>query len=128
MEKTIYISDLDGTLLNTQKKISDKSSAILNELIQDRHVHFSVATARTPATVEGILEHIHMQEQIIVMNGVALYDLHKHEYQAVEYIGADLVKQITKAVGKWIKQGFIPASENCYHTDIDIKLIGSEEF
>lgn len=107
MEKTIYISDLDGTLLNTQKKISDKSSAILNELIQDRHVHFSVATARTPATVEGILEHIHMQEQIIVMNGVALYDLHKHEYQAVEYIGADLVKQITKAVGKWIKQGFI---------------------
>ena len=28
----------------------------------------------------------------------------------------------------WIKQGFIPASENCYHTDITIKLIGSEDF
>ena len=28
----------------------------------------------------------------------------------------------------WIKNGCIPASENCYHTDIDIKLIGSEEF
>lgn len=107
MKKTIYISDLDGTLLNTQKKISGQSVAILNELIQDRKVHFSVATARTPATVEGILQPIHMKEQIIVMNGVALYDLDKHEYAAVEYIEADLVKQITKALGKWIKQGFI---------------------
>ena len=28
----------------------------------------------------------------------------------------------------WIKQGFIPASENCYNTDIDIRLISAEEF
>ena len=35
----------------------------------------------------------------------------------------------TRATVKgWIKQGFIPASENCYHTDIVIKLIGSEDF
>ena len=27
-----------------------------------------------------------------------------------------------------IKNGRIPASENCYHTDIVIKLIGSEDF
>lgn len=112
MKKTIYISDLDGTLLNTQKTISGQSAAILNELIQDRQVHFSVATARTPATVEGILQPIHMKEQIIVMNGVALYDLDKHEYESVEYIEADLVKQMTKALGKWISQGFIYTIEN----------------
>ena len=27
-----------------------------------------------------------------------------------------------------IENGCIPANENCYHTDIDIRLIGSEEF
>ena len=31
-------------------------------------------------------------------------------------------------VEEWMKQGFIPASENCYHTDIDIRLISAEEF
>ena len=31
-------------------------------------------------------------------------------------------------VENWIKNGCIPASENCYHTDVAIKLIGSEDF
>ena len=26
----------------------------------------------------------------------------------------------------WIKSGYIPASENCYHTDIDIRLVNEE--
>ena len=37
-------------------------------------------------------------------------------------------KPTRSTVEAWIKQGFIPASENCYHTDIVIKLIGSEDF
>ena len=37
-------------------------------------------------------------------------------------------KPTRSTVEGWIKQGFIPASENCYHTDIVIKLIGSEDF
>lgn len=31
-------------------------------------------------------------------------------------------------VENWIENGYIPASENCYHTDIDIKLVSAEEF
>ena len=37
-------------------------------------------------------------------------------------------KPTRSTVEGWIKQGFIPASENCYNTDIVIKLIGSEDF
>ena len=37
-------------------------------------------------------------------------------------------KPTRATVEGWIKQGFIPASENCYHTDITIELIGSEDF
>ena len=28
----------------------------------------------------------------------------------------------------WINNGYIPASENCYNTDIDIKLVNEEDF
>ena len=37
-------------------------------------------------------------------------------------------KPTRATVEGWIKGGCIPASENCYHTDIVIKLIGSEDF
>ena len=30
-------------------------------------------------------------------------------------------------VENWIKGGYIPASENCYHTDIDIRLVNEED-
>ena len=36
-------------------------------------------------------------------------------------------KPTRKQVENWIKQGYIPSSENCYHTDIDIKLVDEEE-
>ena len=37
-------------------------------------------------------------------------------------------KPTRATVEKWIKAGFIPASENCYSTDIDIRLVSEEEF
>ena len=36
-------------------------------------------------------------------------------------------KPTRKQVENWIKQGCIPSSENCYNTDIDIKLVDEEE-
>ena len=35
-------------------------------------------------------------------------------------------KPTRATVEGWIKGGCIPASENCYHTDIDIKLVNEE--
>lgn len=107
MDKTIYISDLDGTLLNSKRQVSEKSRNLLNELIDAQNIHFSVATARTPATVENLLSKVHVKEPIIVMNGVALYDLQKHEYSQVEYIDAKISQQIIGKLGQWIEQGFI---------------------
>ncbi len=37
-------------------------------------------------------------------------------------------KPTRKEVEKWIDNGFIPASANCYNTDIVIKLVNAEEF
>ena len=36
-------------------------------------------------------------------------------------------KPTRATVEGWIKGGCIPASENCYHTDIDIRLVSAEE-
>ena len=36
-------------------------------------------------------------------------------------------KPTRKQVENWIKQGYIPMNENCYNTDITIKLVDEEE-
>ena len=37
-------------------------------------------------------------------------------------------KPTRKQVESWIKQGYIPSGENCYNTDITIKLVNEEDF
>ena len=37
-------------------------------------------------------------------------------------------KPTRATVENWMENGCIPASENCYSTDIDIRLISAEEF
>ena len=44
---TLYVSDLDGTLFNKKKAISEKSAEILNKCL-DKGMQFAVATARMP--------------------------------------------------------------------------------
>ena len=37
-------------------------------------------------------------------------------------------KPTRATVERWIKAGCIPANANCYHTDIDIRLVSEEDF
>lgn len=107
IEKTLYISDLDGTLLNSNAQLTEETVQILNELIQQKNLHFSVATARTPATLEILLKDIHIKEPIVIMNGVALYRLDTHQYEQIEYLPSNIVEQVVTAIKEWIDEAFI---------------------
>ena len=37
-------------------------------------------------------------------------------------------KPTRATVENWIKNGYVPASENCYNADIDIRLVNEEDF
>lgn len=73
MDRTLFVSDLDGTLLNSDGWLSDASVRILNEVI-GRGGLFSIATARTPATVSKILRDVNMRVPVIVMTGSLLWN------------------------------------------------------
>ena len=72
--KTLYISDLDGTLLNENALLSEDTIQGLNKLIE-KGVNFTVATARTNATVVKMLKNVNIQLPVILMNGVTIYDI-----------------------------------------------------
>ena len=71
--KTLYISDLDGTLLNNKSKITSHTADLLNR-ISDNGVLFTVATARTLSTTVPILSGLRLKCPLVLMNGVCLFD------------------------------------------------------
>lgn len=71
--KTLYVSDMDGTLLGPDARVSPESVRMLNVAIAGGAL-FSVATARTPATVSGLLKDVDLRIPLVVMTGAALWD------------------------------------------------------
>lgn len=69
----LFISDLDGTLLNRQGQISPTSRRILEDLLH-RDLPFSVASARTPFSVLPLLAGLPLRLPWVLMNGALLYD------------------------------------------------------
>lgn len=86
--KTLYISDLDGTLLRPNVELSKNTVTILNELVE-KGVLFTVATARSIASVRHILKDVSISLPIILMNGVCIYDWSRKEYIRVEFFSRE---------------------------------------
>lgn len=79
---TLYVSDLDGTLLGADSRLSAASCAMLNEAIAQGAL-FTVATARTPATVSPLLAEVAMNLPAVVMTGSALWSRNSRAYSDV---------------------------------------------
>lgn len=91
--KTLYVSDLDGTLLNGESKLSSESARLLNEAIAQGAL-FSVATARTPATISTLLHDVDLRIPLVVMTGAALWDSKTNSYRNIRKIDAKRVKKL----------------------------------
>ena len=61
--KTLYISDMDGTLLQSDGKLSDFTKEKLNDFYK-MGIPFSVATARSMISAMPILEGVHFSAPI----------------------------------------------------------------
>jgi hypothetical protein len=109
--KTIYISDLDGTLLNEKAEISDYTADTLNKLIANG-LQFSFATARTAATVVKMTEKINIELPVVLMNGALIYDIKKDKYINVEAIERGSVEKIVSAMKRHDISGFAYTIEN----------------
>ena len=88
--KTLYVTDLDGTLLSSDSVVSVRSVDIINELIE-RGAMITVATARTPATVANLLADMCLSIPAIVMTGAATYNLVSGRYENVHFLDYEVV-------------------------------------
>ena len=93
----LYISDLDGTLLNNQMCLSDETISILNKLIGEG-LNFSFATARSIDSVEKIIKPLNLNLPYIIYNGVAVYDPVNKNYLRKNVLSKKLTHEILSDV------------------------------
>lgn len=124
--KTLYISDLDGTLLNPNVELSKTTKLILNELIE-KGVYFSVATARSIASVKPILADVNLSVPVVMMNGVCIFDLVKDDYVKIEYLPKDSIAMLLSLIKKHHLKGFAYAIKNgvlsTYYEDLNTQSL-----
>lgn len=96
MSRTLYVSDLDGTLLNADSKVSERSVRLLNKSISDGAL-FTVATARTPATVAPLLKDIKINIPTAVMTGAARWNPSDGKYSGIRFHNPECVARLIDA-------------------------------
>lgn len=93
-DRTLYVTDLDGTLLNPEGEVSPETRATLNTAIAEGAL-VSVATARTPATISRLLAGIDLRLPMTVMTGAALWDMKSGRYSNVRYMSEETARRLT---------------------------------
>ncbi|WP_051411334.1 HAD hydrolase family protein [Ruminococcus flavefaciens] len=97
-KKTIYLSDLDGTLLNSEQKTSDFTNNVINKLVNDGMI-FSYATARSWNTASKVTNGISVALPAIVYNGAFIIDTLSGERLISNYFDEkvnELIEELTE--------------------------------
>ncbi|MHA2936768.1 HAD family hydrolase [Vibrio sp. RC27] len=68
----LYISDLDGTLLNDDQTVSHNTQSYLATAIQEG-VNFTYATARSITSSQFVLDSLNIRLPVILYNGAQIY-------------------------------------------------------
>lgn len=92
-EKVIIMTDLDGTLLNDKKQVSEKDLAAINSF-RSKGGLFTVATGRGVAMARRVVDTLEIDMPCVIFNGAAVYDFRESRFLwhssmpdcAVEYI------------------------------------------
>lgn len=78
INKVMLLSDMDGTLLNSKKQITEKDKAAIKRFT-DLGGKFTVATGRTIQSFTQFMAVLSLESPVIMYNGAAIYDYSAEE-------------------------------------------------
>ena len=90
--KTLYVSDLDGTLLRNNETTSEYTNCIINALV-DKGMLFSYATARSFQTSHKVTKGLNAKIPLIIYNGAMVVDNKDGSFLIKNFFGEE-IKQI----------------------------------
>ncbi len=117
MKYKMVVLDLDGTLLNDEKLISDKNAYILHEL-HNRGINIVIATGRNYYMAKSLIERIKGLEPVIMANNGAVVRRYNDEFIESNYLDFSIFKNIYEVGRKHDLNPIIHVDE--YHEGYDL--------
>ena len=117
-----FVSDLDGTLLGSNNKISDKNKATINYFKSEGGI-FTVLTGRAKEGVMPFIDGIEPNAPMGFLNGGVLYDLQDDKNLHVEYVDDEVFEIIDYVHNKFPKVGIELITEGPIYCSRDNEYI-----
>lgn len=130
ISKVIIMSDMDGTLLNSDKKITDKDRTAIERFIS-LGGKFTVSTGRTIEAFEQYHKILDLRMPVVLYNGGIIYDYSEQKVMYAEYlpdgvreIASELLEAMPTAGGEVLKFDKTYVFRNNYYQKIHTTLCG----
>ncbi len=104
--RTLYVTDMDGTLLDLYSRVSPESASIIHRLSREGAL-ITVATARTPATVVPLMRDCHTSVPYVTMTGAALWNPVEGKYGGIALIPDDTAARVREVIESFGLHPFI---------------------
>lgn len=114
----LIVSDMDGTLFNSNQEISPLNLAAIKEA-NKQGVHFMIATGRSMDTIGPTVDKYGLECSFILMNGAEVRDKNRNIISTIN-IEYDIITKITDEL---CRKGYIPE----YMTNKGAQICGSRE-
>ena len=116
MNDTLYVSDLDGTLMRNNERLSEFTVETLNELL-GRGLPFTFATARSIESARVITGELKINLPVITRNGAVLADNSTGKHLQKSVFTQEEVVLLKKLLPELPSCGFV----SCFLDDIMIR-------
>jgi Cof subfamily protein (haloacid dehalogenase superfamily) len=117
----LYVSDLDGTLLNTKGELGETSRRLLSGMLS-AELRFTVASARSVWSIRQMLDGLKITVPVIEFNGAFISDMNTGEHIAVNAMNEAVKHGVYLEIQA---AGFLPfistfdgEKDNLYHSKI----------
>ena len=103
---------------------NERGNTVANQFLTIEGTDYTFISYRTPIAM------LKAASGVMFINNSAFYYSRTTSRHFLNFFENVLTaeKPTRATVENWIENGCIPASENCYHTDIDIRLVNEEDF
>ncbi len=98
-DKVILLSDMDGTLLNSESKVSKENQEAIKDFMEQGG-KFGIATGRSRFNSLSIMEGVKVNIPCILLNGSAVYDFNTQEYVSVSELPKDKLLKFLEFIQK----------------------------
>lgn len=118
----LFVADMDGTLLNDNKEISEKDIQTIKKL-QGSGIKFAVATGRHDSMIKSYLKHLDLRVPVISCNGAMVREPFSDQVFLAQALPKEQCLQVIDTCKQWGAIFHIYGHETIYGESLSHKML-----